>query len=491
MKRFLSLLAAGLLVLVALVPAGAVDARTGLDVDLAVSAIPSTLVKGDRFDLTVATCVAQPGAAVSIERRTLPNGSWAAVRNTTLSASGTVSISLRPNSLRSFGFRVVMPGRNVQASPEQVVTVVAPTRSRKGVGTVAARTPVLPPFQMSTMPSSVPKGTSFPMSFATCPAQKGAPVTVERRTSPDGRWSTVRRGTLDSAGAASFSIRPNSYTTFDFRVRAAGSSPVLTPPQTVAVSGSAPAPKPAPKPAPPAPPPKPVQPEPAPQKQAVSVSGVPSTLVTGGNFDMTVTTSPKASRAQIVVQKRVEDGDWFDVRTTRLDADGAKTVNLYPVAVRSYGFRVVLKTDPPVTSNAQTVRVVRDPTKSTGRIDRYQLFDDRSIQWIPRGQWVDLQAYQTRDNVPTLSIIQLNMNIRDSIGGRPTYLLVGWRTGDGRQVGVQTRTLPVKSGDRPFQISHSYTWLAEGTTTAQIFVPGSGRTKITTEIVKAIAHPAP
>ena len=415
---------------------------------------------------------------MSVERRALPDGRWGTVSNTTLDASGAVSLTFRPNSLRSFAFRVSLSGASAQVSPAQVVNVVGPTRARPGVGTVRVSDPVLPAFQVSTMPSAVQKGTSFPLTFATCPAQKGAPVSVERRASPDGAWSTVRRGSLDSSGTASFSIRPNSYTTFDFRVRVSGPTPVLTEAQTVRVAASSTAPTPPP-------------PEPAPTEQSVRVSPIPSTLVTGDSFDMTVTTSPVAAGKQIVVQKRVEDGAWFDVRTTRLDSRGSKTFTLYPVAVRSYGFRVVVKTDPPVTSDAQTVRVVRDPTVTYGSVNRYQLFDDRSIQWVPRGTWVDLQAYQTRDGVPTVSIIQLNMNIRDSIGLRPTYVLVGWQTGDGQRVGLQTRTIPVKSGDRPFQITHSYTWMTGGTTTAQIFVPGSGKAKITTEIVKAIAHPAP
>jgi hypothetical protein len=101
-----------------------------------------------------------------------------------------------------------------------------------------------------------------------------------------------------------------------------------------------------------------------------------------------------------------------------------------------------------------------------------------------------LQSYNTRSGTPTSHIVQLTLNIRAATGGRPSYISAGWKRSDGHRVGEQTFAIPEKGGDRPFHISHHYTFFNTGSPAqAQLFIPGSGRVLVATEVIKAIAHP--
>lgn len=484
MTRLVALVTAVLLSIASVSLAGAADSSSSLPVSLGVSEMPATLAKGDSFEIAVATCRAAPGEAVTVERRVAPDGSWGVVRSAALAANGTALFTLRPNSLKAFDFRVRLAGTHASLSPTSRVTVVAASTAT-AVGTVAASMPNVPPALVSDLPERIVKGTSVPVEIATCPGDPRATVALERRVAPDGSWATVRSGTVDSAGMATFSVRPNSLKSFDFRVRVRGDRPTLTDVQTITVVASDGATS-----------PDATSPAPAESQQSVTVSDLPATMVTGTSVPLTATTDPQAPGAPIVVEKRIEDGEWFQVRSTRLDARGAKTFDLKPIAKRSYGFRVVVGTQPPVTSRAQTITVVGEQQtsgSSSGTNDvsvpRYQLVDNRSDQWLRRGRWIDLHSFATRSGVPTKNIIQLNMNIRAATGDRPAYILVGWSQG-GTRVGLQTLAIPSKGGDRPFQVAHDYTAVNGGRTTAQLFIPGSGQVKVTAEVVKAVAHPA-
>lgn len=481
MRRLIALLSAAALVLVSLASATAADSSARLPVDLTASTPPSTLVKGDVLEIAATTCSPAPGQPVSLERRVAPDGAWFAVRTTSLDSTGSVRFTVKPNSLKSFDFRVRLGGSAPQVSDPARVRVVEASSTNKPLGTVRASLPVTARVVVSTMPQTLAKGDSFAFAAAACPMDAGAPVAVERRVAPGGSWATIRTATLDSRGTQQFTVKPNSLKSFDFRVRVAGSTDAVSSEQRVTVVESV----------------APSTPPPSTTTQQVSISGAPATLVTGDTFDLTVTTKPAAAGIPVTVQKSVENGDWFDVRQTRLDSAGSQTFTLKPIAKRSYGFRAIVSTDPAVTSRAVTVTVVgadgsggKTPTDTS--VPRYQLFDDRSDQYVERGRWVTLHTYDTRSGVPSTNIVQLNMNIRAATGDRPTHLVMGWWVSDtGERVGEQTMAMPGRGGDRPFQVSHDYTFLPNGSNVSpQIFIPGSGQVKITTEVVKAIAHPA-
>ena len=94
---------------------------------LTVADLPATLTKGDSVTLSARTTNVPTGTAVRVERRFTGQSSWYTVRTGTLSSTGTAEFSIKPNSLRSFDFRVVVATSPALTSPAQTVRVVAAT----------------------------------------------------------------------------------------------------------------------------------------------------------------------------------------------------------------------------------------------------------------------------------------------------------------------------------------------------------------------------
>jgi SpoIID/LytB domain protein len=89
-----------------------------------ISGVPSQLTKGDSFTLAVATTDVPTGTTVRIER-SVNGGAWSTVRTGTTSGSGAAEFTLKPNSLRSFGFRAVLDTSPALVSTTATVRVVA------------------------------------------------------------------------------------------------------------------------------------------------------------------------------------------------------------------------------------------------------------------------------------------------------------------------------------------------------------------------------
>lgn len=504
MRRLLPLLITAAILVGVPLPAGGASDTT--HPELLVSAIPPTLVRGDRFEMRIQTCGPALPRTALVQRRTGDTGRWSRVRSSPLDSTGVASFDLRPMRVGEYQFRILLTGAGIQASLAQTVTVVPPTRARPAQGLVSA-----PAFTTSVATSALPptlrKGSRAIFSVATCPAAQGDVAMLQRRVAPDGRWSVVRRTVVDASGEAHATVRPMTTRTFDFRWKVGAPAPLVTASDRVRVvdAGSTALPTSGSSRSTSEPAPSSGSVEPS--RSAVLLTGVPATLVSRDTFDMQVTTTPAQKRAQLTVQKRIGDGPWFTVRTSRLTASGTKTIRgMKPIAPRDYSFRVIVRGSATLTSPARDVTVLR-PTRTTtsdsnsptttpktpntprSSVPRYQLWDQRADQWLPRGQWVTLQSYPTRVGVPTKNILQLTMAIRRSTGTRPTHVLVGWLS-EGQRRGVHTFSLPSSGGDGPFQLSHDYSMIgAAGTTSVQLFVPGSGQVRIATEVAKAIAHP--
>ena len=502
MTRLLAVLTAAALVLVSVTGASAGPTTAdpaAVPTAVSVSTMPNSLAKGDSFEVAVATCRAAPGATIAVERRLAPDGEWFPVGAATLGDDGATLLDLAPRRLASFDFRVVLPGGS--ASRAQRVTVVSPSSRTPNVGVVAAAAlPATPP-QVSQAPATLLRGERFILDAAVCPPKPGAQALLQRRLAPDGAWSTVRSATLDATGTASFDMAPRGIAAWEFRAVVGTTTSRV---QTVRVSVDK-APSPATAPSTSAPPGQ------APAAQTVTVSNLPATLDKGSTVTYSVSTTPAASGAPLHVQKRIGAGEWFTVKKLRLDSRGTSSMTLEPIAARTYQFRASVQTGSWVTSRAQTLTVVRPSSagdgagngatgsnasvapkasRSDSSIKRYQLWNKTADRWLPRGRWVTLQGYRSRTGVPTTHIVQLNLRIRGATGGRPSHLVTGWQRADGHRVGEMTFAIPEKGGDRPYHVSHHYTFFNTGNTTAaQLFIPGSGRVKVTTEVIKAIAHP--
>ena len=196
-----------------------------------VSTLPATLPKGETLQIQATTSSAVAGVPARLERRVSPDGAWATVGTGVVSANGTVAFSAKPNSYRAFDFRVALDTAPVSLSRSQTVTVVEPPPP-PGSGVTAT---------VTSLPSTLTKGQEIQITATTRPAIPGTPASLERRVLPGGAWSTVLTTTLDQAGEATMTAKPNSLKTFEFRVSVATQPVTRSRAQSVrVVSGVAP-----------------------------------------------------------------------------------------------------------------------------------------------------------------------------------------------------------------------------------------------------------
>jgi hypothetical protein len=313
----------------------ATESDTAPQPAVTVSEIPGEIVKGTVITFVATTEPVQPLMDARLERRVVPDGAWGTVRTGTTDAAGTVSFSARPNSYRTFDFRVVIASTPELTSQTRTVTVVETLPPEPAPDTPSVGLTV------TDLPGSITKGEAVSITATTDPALPGTDARLERRVAPDGAWGTVRTATTDDAGTVSFSARPNSYRTFDFRVVIEADPPLTSRTQSVqVVSGS------------------------AGDDQQVTVSDVPARITKGDTLTFRVGTDPAAAGVTARLQRRASGGSWATVRSVTLSSTGAGTMTAAPNSTKTFEFRVVVATSPAATSRVQTVRVVAAATTS-------------------------------------------------------------------------------------------------------------------------------
>ena len=301
---------------------------------LTVSELPALIVKGTVLELAVATQPSTPAAAVRLERRLAPDGTWHTVGSAALDADGATVFSAKPNSYRTFDFRVVLDGSPSLVSDIQTVQV-ATSDEVSGAGQPAQGITV------NNLPSTLPKGETLQIRAETESSLAGVTARLERRVSPDGAWGTVSTGLLNATGTVTFSAKPNSYRAFDFRVVVDASPPVVSRQQTVTVI----------EPPPPPPPPG--------SGVTATVNTLPETLTKGQEMKLTVTTQPALPGTPVSLERRVMPaGAWATVGTGTLNRSGVATLTAKPNSLKTFQFRVSVATKPVTRSRAQSVQVV-------------------------------------------------------------------------------------------------------------------------------------
>ena len=304
---------------------------------LTLSEQPTAIVKGTVLEFDVDTQPAAPGAAVRLERRLAPDGAWHTVASGTLDVNGTAAFTAKPNTYRSFAFRVVMDGPASLASEPQTVKVVRTADEAAGPGQLTPAAAVT----VTNLPATLPKGDTLEISATTDRSLTGVTARLERRLPPSSTWWTVGTTAVDLAGKASFTAKPNSYRSFDFRV-AVDTAPVsLSRTQTVTVVE------------PPPPPP------PAGGGVTATVNSLPSTVSKGQEVSLTVSTKPALPGTTANLERRVAPGGaWATVGAAALDRSGAATLTAKPNSFKTFEFRVSVATQPVTHSRTQSVRVV-------------------------------------------------------------------------------------------------------------------------------------
>ena len=185
-----------------------------------VSDLPATLVKGSTLTATASTDATLAGSTARLERRLAPSGAWATIRTASLDATGAAAFEAKPNSFRTFDFRVVVDAAAPLTSRVQQVTVVASGGSTSGTvspptgGDVTAD----PSIEVGSLPAKLNKGATLAVMVTAAPIPAGTTASLQRRVAPSGTWSSVGSAVLDAGSAARFTVKPNSYRTFQFRV---------------------------------------------------------------------------------------------------------------------------------------------------------------------------------------------------------------------------------------------------------------------------------
>ena len=199
-----------------------------------VTNLKSTLPKGDTLQITATTDRSLSGVTARLERRLPPGGTWHTVGTAAVDSAGKAVFSAKPNSYRSFDFRVAVDTASVSVSRSQTVTVVQPPPPPPPPGSGVTAT-------VNTLPSTVSRGQEVGLTVTTNPALPGTTARLERRVAPSGAWATVGSATLDGKGAATLTAKPNSFKTFQFRVSVATQPVTRSRTQSVrVVSGVAP-----------------------------------------------------------------------------------------------------------------------------------------------------------------------------------------------------------------------------------------------------------
>ena len=243
MTRLLAVLSAAALVPVSVTGVTAAPttaAPATLPTYVSVSAIPSTLVKGDSVKLPAATCRAAPGATIAVERRLAPDGDWFTVDTTTLDSSGATTLDLAPRGLTTFDFRTVLTAGS--ASRVQSVTVVQPTSLTPNVGVVPAAAPPVAPLTVFKAPATLLRGRALHPrrrhvpTEARCGGAAGTSSGPGRgggaRSWGPPRWTPParHRSTWPPAGSPSGSFGPSSGAPRP-ECRPYGSAPTAQPPR--------------------------------------------------------------------------------------------------------------------------------------------------------------------------------------------------------------------------------------------------------------------
>ncbi len=295
-------------------------------------AVPAVSVKGAPVTLRGTTTGVPTGTPASVQRRVSGATSWTTVRRDSVGADGSVSFSVAPNSLRTFDFRIAVAIR-----PE-ALSRIATVRVTAGGG----QTPVSPKLTVSDLPATSTKRAPLDVDVSTDGVALGTPVSLQRRVTGQSAWSTVRSSSIAADGTASYSVAPNTVRSFDFRV-VLGTSPALTSPtQTVRIIPTAAVP--------------------ATATPTLTVSKLPETIAKGTTVSLTARATGAKPGTRIEVQRRVGTGAWSTVRTADLSAAGDASFTVRPNSRRTFSFRVVLGTNPTVTSSAQTMTVLASPT---------------------------------------------------------------------------------------------------------------------------------
>ena len=197
---------------------------------------------------------------------------------------------------------------------------------------------------VSDLPPAVIKGDRLSISVSADPSLASVDAHLQRRITSDGSWGVIRTGTLDEEGSIRFEALPNSYETFEFRVRVLSDADLWSRIQSVTVVPDAAAlagyldetadP-------------------------SVIVNDLPATVEKGSAVEITVTTDASHAAMKADLLRRVApDGSWGVIRTGTLDANGAAAFAAAPNSYKTFDFLVLIHGSPAKASRVQSVTVV-------------------------------------------------------------------------------------------------------------------------------------
>ena len=341
-------------------PGAGVATSQASTVEAVVTDLPARLNRGATVEIGVSTAASLAGSVVRLERRLAPDGAWHTAGSGNIDDAGDAVLSAKPNSYRTFDFRVVVDADARLVSREQSVEVVASGGSDGVTVTDATATDTVPADSDSTaagtvvvddLPATLTKGSTLTLTVSTDATLAGTTARLERRLAPSGGWATVRTASLDAAGAAVFDAKPNSFKTFDFRVVVDAVAPLTSRVQQVTVVTSADSTD------------GTVSPPSGGDVTAdpsIEVGSLPAKLNKGATLAVTVTAAPTPAGTTVSLQRRVApSGTWSSVGSAVLDAESAARFTIKPNSYRTFQFRVALGTDPLRVSRTQSVTVVK------------------------------------------------------------------------------------------------------------------------------------